>query len=322
MIGTSRGGLAALRAVVQALPPQLDAAVLVVMHIGTHPSVLPDLLAPHTALAVQHAQQDAVLRASAIYIAPPDRHLLVHDGRIRLSMGPKENFTRPAVDPLFRSAALEYGPRAIAVVLTGNLDDGAAGAVSIRACGGSVIVQDPADSVAPSMPTSALRAVPEAVVAPLDEVGDAIARAAAAPVEATVMESRPNELDIEVRISATGQTHPGDLDRIGERSPLTCPECGGVVWSIGKEEPLRYRCHTGHAFSNLALSHAQELGLEEALWTSIRKAEERAMLALAQAEQAKLIGDDAREQSARLQHLRFSQLQQALRHFVLEDTGG
>ncbi|HEY2019532.1 chemotaxis protein CheB, partial [Paraburkholderia sp.] len=269
---------------------------------------------------VEHAEHDTLIRPSRIYIAPPDRHLMAHNGRIRLSAGPKENFARPAIDPLFRSAAIEYGPRAIAVVLTGNLDDGAAGAVAVRACGGSIIVQDPIDSVAPSMPASALRAVPDAVIASLDKVGETIVQALMAPRRPKVMEPHPTQVAAEARISTTGVTSPAELDLIGERSPLTCPDCGGVVWRIGTDAPLRYRCHTGHAFSNLALASAQRLGLEEALWIAIRKAEERATLALAQAEIARRSGDEALAAAAGVEHAEFQSLQESLRRFVLEGT--
>ncbi|MBP0588383.1 chemotaxis protein CheB [Paraburkholderia sp. LEh10] len=320
VIGASLGGLAALRGVIAAFPPNLDAIVLIAMHIGANHSLLPELLAPHTSLPVEHARHDVVLRSSVILVAPPDRHLMVQDGRTRLSNGPKECFTRPAIDPLFRSAALEFGPRAIAVILTGDLDDGAAGAVAVRACGGAVIVQDPADSVAPSMPSSCLRAVPSAVIAQLDNIGETIVKTVAAPLKATTTEEDRSRLEIEARISLTGAASPDDLDFIGKRSTLTCPECGGVIWRVGTDAPLRYRCHTGHAFSNLGLRYAQECGLEESLWTSMRKAEECAVLAACQAEVAKAKGDEAGADAAEKQHVRHKLLEESLRRFLRENS--
>jgi two-component system chemotaxis response regulator CheB len=174
VIGTSLGGFAALRTILSAFPEDLHATVLVVMHIGTQRSLLPELLAPHCRLPVKHAEDNEPLTRSVVYIAPPDRHLMVFEGRVRLSTGPKENFARPAVDPLFRSVAVEFGERVIGIVLTGDLDDGAAGIAAVKACGGWVAVQDPSDCVAPSMPSNALRAATADVIAPLDRLGDVI----------------------------------------------------------------------------------------------------------------------------------------------------
>ena len=318
VIGASSGGLAALRAVLQTLPNELDAPVLVVMHIGKHKSVLPELLAPYSSLPVAHAGHDALLRRGQIFVAPPDRHMMVQGGRIRLTTGPRENFTRPAIDPLFRSAAIEFGARAIAVVLTGHLDDGAAGSVAIHACGGAVIVQDPADCVAPSMPLSTLRAVPMSRVAQLDQVGDAIVRAVQTPVKGGDMKTDKQRFEIETRIGLTGVSTPADLDRIGERSTLTCPECGGVLWRVGSDAPLRFRCHTGHAFSSETLDGAQKSELEDALWTGVRKAAERAALARDKAESAAAKGDNESADEARNEHARLETLGETLRSLALQ----
>ncbi|MDR5755295.1 chemotaxis protein CheB, partial [Caballeronia sp. LZ024] len=267
-----------------AFPQGLHATVLVVMHVGNQRSLLPELLAPHCRLLVKHAEDDEPLAPSVVYIAPPDRHLMVFEGRVRLSTGPKENFTRPAIDPLFRSVAVEAGERVVGVVLTGDLDDGAAGIAAIKACGGWVAVQDPSTCVAPSMPSSALRATEADVVAPLDQLGDAIVNAInekPSPVRQNVMDR--TSIELETRIALTGHASPEDLDTLGERSTLTCPNCGGVIWRVGEAEPLRYRCHTGHAFSNASLNAAHERSVEEALWISVRRLQERAALALERA---------------------------------------
>jgi two-component system chemotaxis response regulator CheB len=171
---------------------------------------------------------------------------MVNEGRIALSAGAKENFTRPAVDPLFRSAAIEFGPRAIAVAVTGDLDDGASGAAVIHACGGTVIVQEPNDSVAPSMPLSTLRTVPTSRVARLELIGNEIMQALSAPLRETIVRTSKDLIATEARIALTGITCPEELDSIGERSSVTCPGCGGVIWRIGNDAPLRYRCHTGN----------------------------------------------------------------------------
>lgn len=217
-VGTSLGGLDALRRLLSSLPADFTAPVLIVMHIGAYRSLLPELLTPICPLPVVHAMDEVPLEPSRIYVAPPDRHLLVHDGRLRLTTGPKENFARPAIDPLFRSVAAEYGPRALAVVMTGDLDDGAAGAAAVHACGGRVIVQAPEDSIAQSMPESALRAVPTATVASLDSLAEAIVYAVHQPIRGVDMAGYKKLLEIETQIAPTGLSSPAQLDQLGKRS--------------------------------------------------------------------------------------------------------
>lgn len=278
VVAASQGGLDALKTIVAGLPADLPASICVVMHIGTWPSVLPDVLAAEGRLPVVHASHGETISRGTIYVAPPDRHVLLHDDHLLLSAGPKENFTRPAADPLFRSAAVNYGPRAIGVVLTGNLDDGAAGLKAIHACGGFTIVQDPSTCVAPDMPKAALKAVPADVVAAVEHIGAAIIRALTdRSTKGFDMEERERAL-IELEIAATGYSSPRDLERLGYRSSMTCPECGGVIWRIGEGSPLRYRCHTGHAFSAMSLESQQSTGAEDALWAAVRRLEEKLLL--------------------------------------------
>jgi len=156
VIGASAGGVGALQRLAADLPPLFPAVVLIVLHVGANRSLLPRLLAAAGPNPPVHAQDGEKLRMGHLTVAPPDHHLLVDDGSLRLTRGPKENFARPAIDPLFRSAALAYGPRVIGVVLTGSLDDGTAGLQAIKQCGGLTLVQDPTTAFAPSMPASAL----------------------------------------------------------------------------------------------------------------------------------------------------------------------
>jgi two-component system chemotaxis response regulator CheB len=291
VIATSLGGLEALRTIVSSPPERLPASIFVVMHIGAWPSLLPRLLAGQSRIPVLHASDGEAINRGTIYIAPPDRHMLIHNGRIRLSAGPKENFTRPAADPLFRSAAVNYGARAIGVVLTGQLDDGAAGLKAIHACGGFTIVQDPAGCVAPDMPKAALSAVTADVVAPIENIGAAIVGALKDhPPKGVNMDERERAA-IELKIADTGDSSPRDLERIGHRSSMTCPECGGVIWRVGDGSPLRYRCHTGHAFSAMALESQQRTGAENALWSAVRRLEEKLLLAREQLSHAEATGD-------------------------------
>lgn len=275
VIGASAGGVEALLHLSSLLPADLGAPVCVVQHVGAHPSILPDLLRPRCRLRVVHARDGMLLAPGTVFIAPPDVHMLVDGERIRLRRGPRENHTRPAIDPLLRSAALHWGPRAIGVILTGQMDDGTAGLAAIKACGGTAIVQDPASAAESSMPQSALDNVDVDHVVTLDALApllERLARAAApaggAPPELVQREAAINQ----------GESSLGHLPAIAEPSTLTCPDCGGSLWEIRGVQPPRYRCHTGHAFSVRALEGAQVESGEAALWTAIRTLQERELL--------------------------------------------
>ena len=278
VVAASLGGLQALKAIVSTLPADLPASLFIVMHIGTWPSRLPELLAAESSLPVVHGSDGAAITAGTVYIAPPDRHMLLGDGSIILSTAPKENFTRPAADPLFRSAAVNYGHRAIGVVLTGKLDDGAAGLKAIHACGGYTIIQDPSTCVAPDMPNAARKAVPPDVVAPIEDIGPAIVKALTDHSSEGFDMNERERAALELKIAATGHSTPAELEQLGRRTSMTCPDCGGVIWRIGEGYPLRYRCHTGHAFSAMSLEAEQRSGAEKALWSAVRRLEEKLLL--------------------------------------------
>ncbi len=287
VIGTSAGGLEALRTLVAALPAGLPAAVLVTMHVGQHDSLLPSLLAPVTALPVRHAREGNALEAGRVLVAPPDFHLLVvrQDGirRVSLSRGPRENHARPAIDPLFRTAAAVYGAHATGVILTGRLDDGTAGLFAIKACGGHAIVQLPADAVAPEMPLSAIENVDVDQVLLLDDIAPALVqRAMQSARHGGVRERRaesapPEWLQLEIQFVSTG----GDiatLAHIATPSTFTCPECHGSLWQVQGNGPRRYRCHTGHSLTERSLAELQDQLVEEALWSAIRALHEKEKL--------------------------------------------
>ncbi|MFM0490095.1 chemotaxis protein CheB [Paraburkholderia graminis] len=229
VVAASLGGLQVLKKIVGVLPADLPASVFIVMHVGTWPSQLPHLLASDSRLPVVHASDGEAIEKGTIYVAPPDRHMLLRDDTVVLSTGPKENFARPAADPLFRSAAVNYGARAIGVVLTGKLDDGAAGLKAIHACGGFTIVQDPSTCAAPDMPDAALKAVPPDVVAPIDDIGPAIVRALTDRTPRRIDMDESERAALELKIAVTGYSSPAEMERIGHRTSLTCPECGGVI---------------------------------------------------------------------------------------------
>lgn len=293
------GGVEALQRLVGGLPGNLPAAVLVVLHIAPEAtSVLPGILARAGPLPATHGKDGEAIHPGHIYIAPPDFHMLVEDGRIRITRGPRENRHRPAIDPLFRSAALWYGPWAIGVVLTGALDDGTAGLSSIKQRGGVAVVQDPADAVAPGMPRSARENVEVDHVAPLDEIPGILERLVALrPAESAQGNGRKSmrngnrgksRLEKETKIAKPDMDAIEDENRPGTPSAFSCPECHGVLWQVNGNEKgvLRFRCRVGHAYTAANLRVEQEIAVERALWAAMRALEEDASLAQRMAESA------------------------------------
>ncbi len=285
LIGASAGGVAALTHITAALPADLPATVLIVMHIGARHSLLPDILQKRCPLPVTHAVDRAPLLPGQVLIAPPDCHLTVeqHDGqpRARLWHGPKENYTRPAIDPLFRSAAAAFDGHVIGAILTGYLDDGTAGLQAIKACGGQAVVQDPQEAQVPDMPASAIGNVAVDHVLRVAEMGALLASLAAPPPEPTEQPSAPPPAPTWVKVENSfvqGKAGLPELQRIGKPSGYTCPECGGALWQLDGAAPARFRCHTGHAFTARVLAHMQEEAVEAALWSALRALQEQQRL--------------------------------------------
>ena len=277
VIGASAGGVEALRRLALALPPDLPAAVFVVIHLAPDvESGLAEILDRMGNLPAVWAQDGQPFEGGRIYVAPPDRHLLLERDRMRLSTGPRENRARPAIDPLFRSAAIHFGPRVVGVVLTGMLSDGTAGLHAVKRCGGVAVVQDPADARSPSMPLSALRHVAVDHCVPLSEMGALLPRLAAEP-GGDVMEV-PDELRFEHEMLLRDGIGIDAMDWIGRRAALVCPECGGALWSVEGGGLRRYRCHVGHAYAAPDLLAAQSETVRYALWNVLRTHEERTEL--------------------------------------------
>ena len=277
VIGASAGGVAALETLAAGLPADLPAAVMVALHLAPgQSSTLPRILDRAGPLPASHPGDGEAYQRGRIYVAPPDHHLLVRNGRLRLTRSARENLHRPAIDPLFRSAAVAHGPRVIGVVLTGELDDGTAGLSAVKRCGGTAVVQDPGDAAHPSMPQSALKNVTVDHCVPVLEMSALLARLAggtvtgpAPPVPATV---KAEDCMIERQ-----QDDEEVLDRIGTRSTVTCPECQGTLWELS-DDPVQFRCHVGHAYSPRTLMAEHTRRLEDALWAAIRSFEESASL--------------------------------------------
>ncbi|HKA07676.1 MAG TPA: chemotaxis protein CheB [Gemmataceae bacterium] len=279
VIGASAGGVDALKQLVQGLPKDLPAAVFVVLHLPAHgPSVLPRILSRAGQLQAVHPEDGDEIRRGTIYVAPPDYHLLVKSGHVRLTRGPRENSHRPAADALFRTAARAYGPRVIGVVLSGVLDDGTAGLLAIKRLGGLAAVQHPDDAMYVGMPQSAIDNVPVDYCLSAAALPKLLVRLASESVPGPLV-SLPADLDQEADMAELERGAVHADHRPGTPSVFACPECGGTLWEFHEQDLLRYRCRVGHAWSAESLLAEQSQGLEAALWTALRALEEQAALA-------------------------------------------
>lgn len=288
VIGGSAGSLAPLKQILSDLPADLPASLFVATHVSAaSPGYLAEVLMSAGPLPVSRAVDGQPVERGHVYTAVPDRHLLLVDGIMRLGDGPRENMSRPAIDPLFRSTALAYGPRAVGVVLSGLLNDGASGLSAIKACGGTTVVQHPLDAHADQMPLSALEAVQADEVAPAAEIGGMIARMALNDAGETA--SCPDNLALEVEIAAGGRLGSAMLRKIADPSALSCPDCQGVLSEVRCEHPLRFRCQIGHAYTAEVLAaRSDEVG--EAMRIALRIMEERVTLVTRMAQEARSTG--------------------------------
>jgi two-component system chemotaxis response regulator CheB len=292
VVGFSAGGIDPLLQLVADLPADLPASLFVVHHFPAHSvSALPNILRRVAHLSVVTAMDGECVQRGCIYVGRPDRHLLLAPGRLRVTRGPREHGNRPALDPLFRTAARSYGTRVIGVILSGTLDDGAVGLHAIKSAGGIAVVQDPEQASYPGMPRSALARVQVDHVAPANELGALIDRLVRQPAPTRVF------------VPATDQIDPADPDPAvlgsaglrreeprGRLSMLTCPECGGLLFEAEDGDLLHFRCHVGHAFSEETLLAMQSDALESALWGAVRALEEKAELARRLAERVRSRG--------------------------------
>jgi two-component system chemotaxis response regulator CheB len=272
---------------VASLPADLPAAVLVVLHVPREaPSALPRILTRHGKLPARPAFDGEPIVPGRIYVAPPDHHLLVLDHRVRVSRGPAENGHRPAVDPLFRSAARAAGSRVIGVVLSGSRDDGAVGAQSVAANGGVVVVQRPEDALNPSMPRAALARVAPAHVVDAGDLGALLATLTAETIPDPPPPAAEPLTDAEVAIDGFA---PLTTDRIVDAPAVYgCPSCGGGLFELETWPAPRYRCRVGHAWSPESLIEEQAVATEGALWTALRALEEKSALSRRMAEQERI----------------------------------
>jgi two-component system chemotaxis response regulator CheB len=272
-MGGSAGAIEAVSAILEPIPNDLDAAFFLVVHTSpSAPSLLPRVLARRTELTVRHAVDGDPIERGVLYVAPPDCHMIFLRGELRLGRGPRENGFRPAVDPLMRTAAAEFGPAVIGVIVSGNLDDGTAGLLEIKKRGGIAMVQHLDEAMYAGMPASALQEIPDVdYVLPASAIGERLL----ASLSDTPVQSGSASTNTQPDIAMGGEAPVGKDERENDRQAgFGCPDCGGALWEHHDGKLVSYRCRVGHAFSDEALFGAQTEALEKALWTALRALEE------------------------------------------------
>lgn len=258
------------------LQSDFPAPILVVQHIPADATgnVLLDLLNKHSKLKCSHAKNGIKILPGHLYMAPSDHHLMIDSGgKALITKGAQENRSRPAIDPLFRSAAVSFGNKVIGILLTGYLDDGTAGLKVIQRCGGTCIVQDPSDAEYPDMPQNALNQVEVDYCLPLSEMGGLIYQLLLRKLGKS--STIPKDILVEEKIAKRVLSDLDSVNELGEQVPFNCPGCGGVLWKVEKGISMRYRCHTGHAYTSSTLLAEQTMKIEETMWTALRMFEER-----------------------------------------------
>jgi two-component system chemotaxis response regulator CheB len=284
-IGASAGGFDAIRGLLGSLPADLPAVIFIVLHLRAHaPERFAATLGTGSPLPVQFAVDGERWEHGRVYLAPPDRHLLIEEEMMVLSNGPRENASRPAIDPMLRSVAATLGGRAIGVLLTGMLNDGTSGLHAIQQCGGLTVIQDPRDALYPSMPLSAMSAMQVDYVVPLNELAGVLRRLVDEPAGESVPASP--QLRLEIEIAKSRFATPELPDALGKRSTLTCPQCSGVLWEVTEAGLLRFRCHSGHTYTLESLAVEQAAALSRALANAVRALAERVALTRRMAEEA------------------------------------
>lgn len=279
-VGASAGGLAAVSRLVKTFKEDFDAAVFIVIHLARNSSteVILNIIQRQTSLPCVIPEDLDPIVNGTIYLAKADHHLLVEKGIIRVTIGAYENHWRPAVDVLFRSAAVAYSGCVTGIILSGLLDDGTSGMYAIKKSGGRCIIQDPAEADFPDMPLNVLQAMEVDYKVSIDEMGyilvDLFSRSACRENEV------PGDIKLEAAIAERMSTSTTDQLKLGELTPFTCPDCGGVMVQIKDDVIPRYRCYTGHTFTEKSLEVEQLKGIEESLWVAIRMLEERRNLLL------------------------------------------
>lgn len=275
VIGASAGGINAISKIIEGLPDTIDAAVMIVLHLSvkSNPTIISEIFQKNTSLECLVATDGTVIERGKIYLAPADYHLMVNDSFMHLNKGTKENKHRPSINILFRSAAVYFSNRVIGIILTGMLDDGTSGMYTIKKCGGICIIQDPSEAQYTDMPRNVLSRTEVDYQSVLKGIPIIIEEILSKPLPSK--KSIPKELKIEVSLIERMMSDIEVLKKISDRSDFVCPECGGGLWKIKNDPTHRYRCHTGHVYSEQCLKELQDLKIEDSIWVSIRMLEEK-----------------------------------------------
>ncbi|TKC08065.1 chemotaxis protein CheB [Pedobacter polaris] len=278
VIGTSAGGLNAIIKLIGQLKKGFQAPILIVQHMSadTTGNILLNALNEQGNFICKHATTGAKLINGHIYLAPSDHHLMIDkDKKILVTKGAQENKSRPAIDPLFRSAAVTFANRIIGITLTGYLDDGTSGMIAIKRCGGTCVVQDPNDAEYPDMPKNVLNQIKADYCLPIAEMGPLLYKLLSEP--SGNKKPIPKDIITEYKIATRVLSDLPAVNSLGDQVPFNCPGCGGVLWKVDKDKGslLRYRCHTGHAYTSKSLLTEQTKKIEETMWTALRMFEER-----------------------------------------------
>jgi two-component system, chemotaxis family, protein-glutamate methylesterase/glutaminase len=279
VVGASAGGIQSIIELTAQLTEEIDAAILFVLHL-THLSggnLFIQRLSQMTSFTCKLAEHGETITRHTVYMALPDNHLLVKDGKIQLGKGPAENRWRPSIDSLFRSAAAAYNSRCIGIILTGLMQDGTSGMIAIQKSGGTCIVQDPKEAEFADMPLSVLNNLDPDYCVSLRDMGTILKEKTSNGIPP--FHEVPKTIAAEAAIAERVAIDIDNLKEIGEKSLFSCPDCGGGLWEIKDNEKLhRYRCHTGHAYTQDELSLKQAQALENSLWIALRILEERKQL--------------------------------------------
>ncbi|PRY85428.1 chemotaxis protein CheB [Mongoliibacter ruber] len=314
VIGTSAGGLRALKELIIQIPKDFPLPVLVVRHISPDATgnILLDALNKLDTINCMHAINGEGLKPGNLYFAPSDHHLLIGKGhKMLVTKGAHENRSRPAIDPLFRSAAVEFGSGAIGVLLTGYLDDGTSGMKAIKKCGGVCIVQDPNEAEYPDMPRNALNNVRVDYCLPIADMGTLLTKLVSRKLPKR--KKIPEEILIEAKIADRVLSDLNSVDKLGDQVPFNCPGCGGVLWKVGKDSNLRFRCHTGHAYTAAFLLAEQTNKIEETMWTALRMFEEHKNLLTEMARRKKGVGSQSALERVKMSQVHIDRIRAILK---------
>jgi two-component system chemotaxis response regulator CheB len=321
VIGSSAGGIEALSKIFSAMPYDTSASFLIVQHLSPYStSELDRILQKFTQMHVTFAEDGQLLMPDTVYIAPPDRHLMINGNHVRVTRGPKECRVRPAVDVLFRSAALSFGPHVIGVILTGALDDGTAGLWQIKDRKGVAFVQDPDEAQHSSMPISAIEHVKVDHVGTIDTLVSEIVKMLKIKIPLPENDAPSERLRIETLIALEGNGLQAGVMSLGQVSKYTCPECHGVLVQIEEGGNVRFRCHTGHAYSPKSLLVEVNEAIDKGLWDAIRAIEERILLLRQRADIADASGEPNIALRLRAEAKQATEKYQPLRALVLDSS--